>query len=1099
MNGFTHLHCHTRFSLLDGHCRIKSMVEKAKALGQTAIAITDHGYMYGVVEFNNACKDAGIKPIFGCEFYTAPTTIYEKNRNTRSSGHLVVLAKNAVGYKNLTKLASIAATDGMYYKPHVDLDLLRKHHDGLICLSACLQGDIPRMLLEGKTEEAYKLAAEYKDIFGEDYYIELQNHGLEDQKKLLPMLIALAKELDIPMVATNDVHYVERKEAFAQRALMCMSMKTTVDDTEAVGYGNPDEWYLKSEQEMEAIFADIAPEALTNTKVIADKCNVELEMGKYHLPAFPLPEGFADNNTFFEELCRAGLKKRYRKEADKHLAALEHEIQVIKKMGFVDYFLIVFDIISFAKTNGIPVGPGRGSAAGSIVAYCLGITDLDPTKYGLLFERFLNPERVTMPDVDIDVDPEGRDMIIDHIVETYGANHVAQIITYSALAAKSAINDVGKALNMAPEKVKSVSKLIPTGVDVTIQGTLEANKTLAKLYEEDAEARKLLTVAMSCEGAFRHTSTHAAGIIISPQPLSDLIPVTHGQEGSTILVSQLDMGSVEQMGMLKVDLLGLKTLTVLKHAENAIREKQGPDEIPINLSALKMQDQSVYAMMAKGYTGGVFQFESQGMRDVLRKMKPSCFEDLIAAIALYRPGPMESIPAFVENKHNPEQMQYLHPALEPILKETYSTIVYQEQVMSIVRNLAGYSYGRADLVRRAMAKKKADKMAQEKDYFINGKLREDGSVEVEGALRRGIPADVAEKLWEQMASFASYAFNKSHAACYAALAYRTAFLRKHYPLEFMAALLTNALGDSKKLVKLLNECEKQGIEILPPDINKSSAHFTVEGNGVRFGLMAIKETGKAVLAELDIERRQGPFTDLHDLVERTIASANKKTLEALIKSGALDSFPHNRAEMLAVLPAMLSAASKARKKYSEQQIGIEDMFFAPAEDPDKFRFGEVEYPKDITPLTLRQKLEMEMDACGMYISGHPMNDYADIVEKKTTHKLCDFGSDSEDEETAPAQQMQDGVQVRVAGIIRTKRELLTKNKQSMAFISIEDQTGKADVTVFPKAYEAYRDKLVEGTAILVFGKVEASEYGTKIIADSVAFLDAPAEPATKTK
>ena len=1088
---FTHLHVHTEYSLLDGHGRIKDLVQKAKELGQTSLAITDHGYLYGAVNFYNACKDAGIKPIIGVELYTTKD-IYEKSKETRSMGHIILLAKDNEGYHNLLKLASKASTDGFYYKPRTDMNLLRTYHEGLICLSACLKGDIPQLLLNGDRDGAIAMATELKDIFGDDFFIELQYHKLPEERVVLPKLILLAKELGIQTVCTNDVHYVERDDAFAQRVLMCMSMKTTVNNPDALGYGNPSEWYLKTEEEMSEIFGSIAPESLENTNVIADRCNVELEMGKYHLPAFPLPQGWDSNVEYFRTICSAGLKKRYGAEADSKRELLEYEMGVIEKMGFVDYFLIVSDIVTYAKKNGVPIGPGRGSAAGSIVSYCMGITNLEPTSHGLLFERFLNPERVTMPDIDIDVESEGRQLVIQHIVETYGINNVSQIITFSTLAAKIAIRDVAKALDLEDKSLPTkLTKMIPDGVGITIKSVLDTSSTMQKEYSDNPAAKQLLDVAMKVEGRLRQTGTHAAGVVISPENLSNLIPIT--KAAGDVIASQFDMGSVEQVGMLKVDMLGLNTLSVLQGAVDDVnRLREGKGQKPINLAHIPMNDAAVYRMMSSGQTGGVFQFESEGMRDVLRRMKPTCFDDLVAAIALFRPGPMDSIPKFIENKHDPSKITYLHPLLEPILKDTYGCIVFQEQVMAIVRTLAGYSYGRADLVRRAMAKKKADKMAKEKDYFINGIVREDGTIEVDGCLRRGISLEVAEELWNQMADFASYAFNKSHAAAYALVAYQTAFLRCHYPKQFMAAMLTvftTLVNNPTKVKKLYADCDAQGISILPPDINRSEIGFVVEDEGIRFGLSAIKHTGKAKLAELVMERKNGPYTDLHNLIERTVMSAEKSTLTALIKSGALDSFPNNRNEMLEVIPKMLKAASAARKTFVANQISIEDSFFASEETHPSFKFAEVAMPTLPEPTT-REKLQMEVDATGIYVSGHPMAEYKDIVGKKTTHLCYQFqSSDNEEDDSGSTPGMEDGDPVRVAGIITILKKHTAKSGRTMAFMTIEDQTGKVECTVFPNAYDAYSGKLLEGVPIIVYGKANVTDFGMKIIVDSISFLE----------
>lgn len=1087
-SSFVHLHVHTQYSLLDGHSRIDGLVEKAKELGQPALAITDHGYMYGVVEFYNACKDAGIKPIIGVELYTTEN-IYVKSKLNRNLGHLILLAKNNVGYQNLLTIEGLAATDGMYYKPRTDLDVLAKYHEGIVCLSACIQGDVPRLLLDGKKTEAYRLAQHYKDIFGEDYYIELQYHGIDDERRVLPMLIDLARELDIQMVATNDVHYVEKQDAFAQFTLMCMSMDKTVDSEEALKYRSPDELYFKSRADMEAIFGKFAPEAITNTLEIAKKCNVDIEQGSYRLPTFPLPEGFDTNKEYFTALCKAGLKKRYGSEARGNWPQLKYEMGVIEKMGFIDYFLIVFDLISFAKGNGIPIGPGRGSSAGSMVAYCLGITDIDPVHYGLLFERFLNPERITMPDVDIDIDPEGRDMVVDHIVEKYGANRVSQIATFSSLAAKGAIRDVGKALKIDKAIIAKIGAMIPRNTPgITIKECLEKNVSLQKEYNntEDTSAKRLLDIAMSVEGLYRHTSVHAAGLVIAPDNLKNFIPVKRDSD-TNLLVSQFDMGGVEKVGMLKVDLLGLKTLTVLKNAEHSVRAKQPDGETPLDLNKIPLDDPAVYEMLGKGQTAGVFQFESAGMRDMLRKLKPTCIEDLVAAISLYRPGPMDSIPTFIENKHNPGKVAYLHPLLEPILASTYSTIVYQEQVMAIVRNLGGYSYGRSDLVRRAMSKKKHSVMEKERAVFINGSSTENGEVDVEGCIRKGIPVEVAEKLWEQMASFAAYAFNKSHAACYAVVAYRTAYLRCHYPLEFLAALMTNAIDAPEKLLTFFGDCADQDITVLPPDINVSDIQFTVEGGNIRFALRAIKNTGRAVLAEIKMERAQhGPFTDLQDLVERTINSANKGTLEALVKSGALDRFPNSRAEMLAIMPAMLKAASAARKERNNQQLSLEDSFFTGLDqEVEEFHFQRVPYPEDVPGLSKLDILRMEQEATGLYISGHPLNEFTDEISRKANYRVNQLLISEEDDQSAA---VQPGTPVRVAGVIKQVKNITTKKKDPMAFITIEDQTGKIDVTVFPRLFEAAGAKLVAGAMLIVFGKLEADDFGRKVIADSVSFL-----------
>lgn len=1091
MSEFTHLHVHTEYSMLDGYGKIKALVSKAKKMGQTALAITDHGFMHGVIPFYKECRSAGIKPIIGVELYTAES-LYLKDKDHRQAGHLVLLVKNEVGYKNLVALCSTAATDGLYYgKPRTDLNQLAKHHDGLVCLSACLQGDVPRLLLEGKEKEALNLAAQYKRIFGPDYYIELQYHGLKEQKAVLGKLIRLAHSLEIPMVATNDVHYVEKSDAKNQRTLMCMGTGKTVGDQTALGYNNPDHWYLKSQAEMEEIFGTIAPEAITNSGVIADQCNLEIQEGVYHLPTFPLPEGWKSNYDYFHALCNAGLRKRYRNEAPKHQARLDYEVGVIQKMGFVDYFLIVWDIILFARKNDIPIGPGRGSSAGSMVAYCMGITNIDPVRFGLLFERFLNPDRITMPDIDIDIDPEGRELVIDHLCGMYGREKISQIVAYHGLAARGAIRDTGRALNIDRGIVEKVAKLIPEGNGMTIKETLETNRALMAQYN-DPTVQKLIDVSMGMEGLVSHISTHAAGVIIAPAPITDFVPIQKDKNDK--IISQYDMAGIEFTGLLKVDLLGLRTLTVLKQAEAAIQEDQKYGGPVLHLSRLKLQDQGVYQMLAQGETAGVFQLESDGMKNVLRKMQPTCIEDLTAAISLYRPGPMESIPSFCECKHNPEKVTYLHPSLEPILKGTYGTIVYQEQVMAIVRELAGYSLGRADLIRRAMSKKKHDVMAREREIFIHGETDANGTIIVEGCLRRGVSETVASKIWDEMSSFASYAFNKSHAACYAVVAYETAFLRYHYPLQYMAALMTNAINAQReKLLGFIADCNDRSISVLPPDINKSEMAFHTEGNAIRFALMAIKNTGKAMLAEILMERNlHGPFIDLQDLVERTVSSANKGTLEALIMSGALDCMPHTRAEKLAILPALIKAAATARKKQNDGQIALDSAFFSDLNNvsEERFQFEKVPYPENVQELSHLEMLRMEREVTGIYISGHPISAYRDDLKGKATHKARDLIPDT----CGRPCLIREGDRVRIGGIITAIKSLTTKKKRQMGFVTIEDETGKVEVTVFPNAYEAYMGILTDGAAVLIYGKVECSdEYGMKLIADSISKLAADTE------
>lgn len=1075
------LHNHTEYSLLDGACKVKELVAKAVALGETAVAITDHGYMYGVIDFYFACKSAGIKPILGVELYTTKD-IREKERK---AGHITLLAKNNTGYHNLVKLSSIAATEGFYYTPRCDLTLLEQYHDGVICLSGCISGDLPRLLLDGKYEEAKELAQKYQSIFGEDYYIELQNHGLEEEGTVLPQLIQLAAELGIKVVATNDVHYVEKRDALIQRVLVCINTKHLVSDTTALGYGMPREFYFKTEAEMRAVFDEIAPGAVDESNAIAAKCNVELDYGhSYNLPTFPTPEGWADNATFLTALCRAGLKKRYGAAAASHLKQLEYELDTIQKMGFVDYMLIVYDFIKYAKQQHIAVGPGRGSAAGSIVAYCLGITNLDPVKNNLKFERFLNPERITMPDIDIDFDPAGREDVIEYVARKYGPSHLAQIITFGSFGAKSAIRDVGKALGMSPKETSALTSLVPQ--NATVLEALKSSPALRKRCEEDPNVRRVIQISTEIEGLPRNTSVHAAGVVLAPGSVSDYVPIARNVN-STFPVTQFNMGIVEKVGMLKVDFLGLKNLRIIEATQDLINAQWENEEDQFNVWKQTLDDDGVYQMLSRGESVGVFQLESAGMQDVLKKLKPSCFEDLVAVIALYRPGPMDSIPAFLEAKAHPENIKYEHPWLEPILATTYGCIVYQEQVMEIVRTMAGYSYGRSDLVRRAMSKKKPDVLAAEKDIFINGRDNPDGTVDVEGCLRRGVPLEVAEHLWDEMASFAAYAFNKSHAAAYADVAYRTAFLRCYFPLEYQSALLTYAIGDPKKVLTFIDDCRRRQITILPPDINKSSAAFSVEETAIRFGLAAIKDTGKAVLQDIVDSRGETPFRDLVDLMERVPSACDKGTLTALIKSGALDVFPQNRAQMLAILPQLLKKASSVRKKAIKEQQTIEESFFSDSEETlNRYSLGAVDWP-DVPDLSTQEKLNQEMEAISVYLSGNPMADYQDAIQGKVTHSVNTLVAKDEATETYT---LPGGQSVRVAGVITQVKPLTTKkDKRNMCSLVLSDQSGQVDATVFPKVFDAYGPSIKLGEPVILYGKVEDdASFGRKLIVNAIDFL-----------
>ena len=1098
---FTHLHNHSIFSLVDGKPTPKEIALAAKENGMEAVALTDHGYMYGVIDFYKACKEVGVKPIIGMEAYKASDSVYDHVSSNKKAYHLILLAKNQEGYQNLVKLASFAATDGFWYKPRVDFDHLRQYHEGIICLSACINGEIPRALVEDDYDKAKKLAQEYLDIFGEDFYIELQNHGIEEELKAMPGLIQIAKELNIPVVATNDVHYIPKKDANAQKMLMAIAWKKDKKDTKEgekpFGYDTPPELYFKSEEEMVELFKDI-PEAITNTQVIADKCNVEIPLGKYHMPVFPenriKEAGYSSADEYFAAMCYEGLKKRYGDDAKKYEEQLEYEMCTIMSMGFADYFLIVSDFIKFAKRNGIYVGPGRGSAAGSMVSYCLEITELEPTHYALVFERFLNPERVTMPDVDIDFEvPEGREAVINYVTETYGADRVCQIITFTTLAGRSAVDDVARVIGTDKEIVEKVKKLIPNVPNVRLGTLINENEALQKLYKSSKDAATLIAYAIKVEGALRQPSKHAAGVIISPEPVTNFIPTCIDSKTHTA-ISQFYMGSVEATGMIKFDFLGLRNLTILKSAVQAVKEHTGTD---IDLNNIPLDDPAVFEMLSKGDVSGVFQLESAGMRSVVMDLKPSNIEDIIAVVALYRPGPMDSIPRFIECKHDPSKVVYEHPALEPILKDTYGCIVYQESVMQILRDLAGYSYGRSDLVRRIMSKKKAEAMAAEKEIFLNGEVDENGKIIVPGALRNGISKEIAEKLWDEMESFASYAFNRAHAACYGFIAYQTAWMKVHYPLEYQAAMMTNAVDNPKKLVKLYSDCEAHKITILRPDINKSLVDFSVEDDGIRYGLVATKGIGRAILDEIVMERSYGPYTGMQNLVERCPLASKKDVLEALIKSGALDGFGQNRAQMLLAVVPMLKLVAKARKAMAKDQLSFEDSFFTSGESaPVQTGLNMEPYAyADVPELSRSELLDGELQSTGMYVSGHPMAEYASMLQGRVTHDLGDLSADDDiDEET---EAIADGTQVRVAGILSVVKEHRTKKGQPMAFATMTDQTGSIELTIFPRAYEAVAADLKVGAPVLVFGKVSTETFRDtvrhKLLADSIEFLNKNSE------
>ena len=1077
---FVHLHLHTEFSLLDGACRIKKLVERVREIGQDAVAITDHGVMYGVVDFYKACKEAGIKPIIGCEVYVAPRgrTRFQKVHEFDSSfHHLVLLCRNEEGYRNLSYMVSQAFLEGFYIKPRIDLDLLREHCGGLIACSACLGGEVPKLLAAGDYDKAKEVALEMRELFGADgYYLELQDHGIPVQRQVNGGLIRLHEETGIPLVATNDAHYLRKEDAEMQDILMCIQMGKTVDDPNRMKF-ETEEFYVKTEAEMAALFPNY-PEALENTVKIAQLCNVEFEFGKYHLPHFQLPEGWTDGDAYFEKLCMDGFRWRYPSQPQEYLDKLRYEMDMIRKMGFVDYFLIVSDFIAYAKGHGIPVGPGRGSAAGSMVSYCLNITDLDPVKYSLYFERFLNPERVTMPDIDIDFCIRRRQEVIDYVAQKYGADHVAQIVTFGTMAARAAVRDVGRVLNMPYADVDVIAKQIPSGPGarhITLEDALKLSKQLKESYDGSPQVKKLIDTARAIEGMPRNTSTHAAGVVITSRPVSDYVPLAKNDD---LVVTQYIMTTLEELGLLKMDFLGLRNLTIIDDASKMIRAQQ-PD---FRMEDIPTDSPEVYAMMARGESEGVFQFESAGMKRVLVNLGPDCFEDLIAVISLYRPGPMDSIPKYINNRHHPEQVRYAHPLLKPILDVTYGCIVYQEQVMQIFRELAGYSLGRADVVRRAMSKKKHDVMERERAIFIHGLTDEQGKIQVEGCVRRGVPEAVADAIFEDMSSFASYAFNKSHACAYALVAYQTAWLKCFYPKEYMAALLTSVL-DSGKVVGYINECERLGIQVLPPSVNESRSAFTVAGDHIRFGLLAVKNLGRGLIAELVREREAGgPFAGFYDFCRRMspYREFNRRALESLIKCGAMDGLGANRRQMLEGMNQMLDQLDEDNRRNLDGQLGFFD-------DPAAQGMGEPALPA-AEEYAYAALLEMEKEVTGMYMSGHPLKPYADAYRRPGMSRTQDILQSAEEQEAGG--RTADGAAVTLLGMVGTVRSQTTRSNARRAYAMVEDLYGSMELIVFPKVLEEYGGLLQTGRIVVVQGRISLREdEAPKLICDRL--LDAP--------
>lgn len=1066
---FVHLHTHTSYSLLDGEGTVQKILDRAKELGQTAMAITDHGNLYGAVEFYEYAKKIGIKPVLGCEVYVAARSRFDKvHEYDAQSSHLILLAENNEGWKNLMKIVSLGFVEGFYYKPRVDTEVLKKYSGGLIALSGCMFGVLSRKLSAGDFDAARSTLEEYIGIFGKDrFFVEIQDHGLYEQKKLNAQLVSLAREYGVGICATNDIHYVKKSDAAYQDILMCIQTGKSVSDPDRMKMES-EELYVKSEEEMAKLFSYV-PEALENTAKIAERCNVEIEFGKLHLPKFDLPKGY-EAFDYLKFLCEKGYKKRYG-EDEANKKRLFYELETIKNMGYVDYFLIVWDFVNFAKSKGIPVGPGRGSAAGSIVSFCLEITDIDPIKYDLIFERFLNPERVTMPDIDIDFCYERRGEVIDYVNQKYGSDRVCQIVTFGTMAARLAVRDTARALDVPYALADKIAKEIPHELNITIKNALEANGELNQIYNTDPVAKKVIDTAAELEGLPRHTSTHAAGVVITNEPVVSYVPL---QTNDNVVTTQFTMTTIERLGLLKMDFLGLRTLTVIKDALDNIKLSSGRK---IDISSVATDDKAVFEMISKGDTDGVFQLESAGMKEFMKELCPESIEDIIAGISLYRPGPMDSIPRYVENKKHPEKVTYKHPKLEKILNVTYGCIVYQEQVMEIVRELGGYSLGRADLVRRAMSKKKTEVMKEEKHNFVYGICDESGNVTVDGAVRRGIPEEVAASVFDEMMDFAKYAFNKSHAAAYAFVSYQTAWLKCHYPTEFFAALLTSVIDRKEQITKYIGAMKKINIEILPPDVNTSFASFVPFEGNIRFGMAAIKNVGESFVFDLTKEREKfGKFKSFKDFCRRMAAyKVNKRQLEALIKSGAFDTFGHTRTTLLFVYESVLESAVKDEKNNISGQYDIFSLFGEEAEDcEDDFDISAEDNKAEI--------LKNEKEYLGIYVSGHPLNAVADIIAQKSTCTAFELNEGVEEN-------LKGGEEVKICGIISSLKKKLTKKSETMCYAELEDLTGTVDVIVFPKQMRQNGEIIYEGSLCEISGRLDISDdLRVKIIMDGAAPL-----------
>ncbi len=1076
---FVHLHVHSEFSLLDGANRIKDLPVRAKELGMDAIAITDHGVMFGAIDFYKACKANGVKPIIGCEVYVAPRKMTDKDPSIDNKyNHLILLAKDNEGYKNLAKLVSLGFTDGYYYKPRIDKEVLEKYHEGLICSSACLAGEVASNISKGDMEAAREAAKWFKSIFGEDYYLEIQNNGIKEQVLVNQKLIELSKELDIPLLATNDSHYLKKEDSYNHEVLLCIQTGKRMSDEDRMRF-DTDELYIKSPEEMIEYFKAV-PEAIENTVKVAEKCNVEFEFGHTILPNYDVPAEFETHYDYIKKLTYDGIKYRYGENPSQEiLERVEYELGVIEKMGYVDYFLIVWDYVYFAKSHDIPVGPGRGSGAGSIVAYALGITDIDPIRYGLIFERFLNPERISMPDFDIDFDYEKRQDVIDYVSEKYGADHVSQIITFGTMAAKMVIRDVGRVLDFPYAEADRIAKMIPNELHITIAKAMEMNQELKNLYDDNPDVKKLLDIAMALEGMPRQASTHACGIIIAREPVVNYVPL-YARDG--VISTQYIMTTLEELGLLKMDFLGLRTLTVIRDAKDLIKQNRG---IYVEFDD-KMYDPKVYKLWQDGDSVGIFQFESQGMTNFMKELKPDCIEDIIAGVSLYRPGPMDQIPRYIANKKDQEHAVYTHLSLEPILKVTYGCMVYQEQVMQIVRDLAGYSLGRADLVRRAMGKKKLDVMAKERENFVHGKLDENGNVEIPGCVRNGIDEASANKIFDEMSEFAKYAFNKSHAACYAVISYQTAYLKAYYPAEFMAAMLNSFLGNLDKVPVYINECRKMNIDILKPDINKSFTRFTAKDNSIRFGLGSIKNVGLAAVdAIVDEREKNGEFKDFTDFAERIYGeSVNKKCIESLIKAGAFDNLGKTRSTLIASFETIIDTIADANKKDFSNQITMFDIANT-EEDIQKMKYTYTE----LGEYTEKEILSMEKEMLGIYISGHPLEKYRKQIEESTNINTIQIEEAIEQLSTNGECELSDGKEVKFAGVITKIKKKFTKSNKIMAFVTVEDLYGSCEIIVFESCYNKCGSILMEENLIAVDGRISIKdETDITIIANTISEL-----------